>query len=70
MSADLVVVLATDHPERDEWVDQQARAEAGGDPGPYQGTLRIPPDGALVHAFGDAQMVAAVRERWAAMEHG
>jgi hypothetical protein len=51
----LVLVLATDHPERDEWVNERAAEEArkGGFPlAPYQGTVDLPfPSGARVHLF-------------------
>jgi hypothetical protein len=64
----IIVVLAEEHPERDAWVDEQARLEAGGDPGPYRGVLRIPPEGTLVHVFGDEAEVAAVRKHWEALQ--
>jgi hypothetical protein len=54
-----VVVLAKDHPERDGWVDDQARTAPPGDLVPisdetYQGRWRLPlPERTLVHVFAE-----------------
>jgi hypothetical protein len=52
-----VIVLATEHPERDEWVDEQARSAPPGHPVPisdetYQGVWIWPtPERPRVHLF-------------------
>jgi hypothetical protein len=51
----VVVVLATEHDERDEWVNRLAEAEIGRQPdgpslGPYQGVWANP-YGVRVHVF-------------------
>jgi hypothetical protein len=61
----IVVVLAADHPARDEWVDDRARDE-GAVPvsdATYRGRWRLPvPERTLVHVFADdatAEQLAA-----------
>jgi hypothetical protein len=65
----LVLVLATEHPDRDAWVDERAAEEArkGGFPlAPYQGTVDLPlPSGVRVHIFAIHDDATAARERWA-----
>lgn len=63
----VIVVLATEHPERDAWVDEQADAEAyfsGGTPGPYHGVHEAP-SGARLHVFGAEDEALALTEWWA-----
>ncbi len=69
MGVPYVVVLADEHPDRDEWVDEHARAAPGalveiGDE-TYQGLCRLPtPERPLVHLFADKGDVPAL------IEHG
>jgi hypothetical protein len=63
----IIVVLATEHPERDVWVDEQASAEASlsdDTPGAYHG-VHIAPSGAPLHVFGQADEVRALIHWWA-----
>lgn len=64
MTAALVAVLADEHPERDAWVDEQARAVPFDLGAPistatYMGVW-IVPDGATVHLFARREDVIAI----------
>ncbi len=65
LRAGIVVVLATEHADRDAWVDERAAEEVrrnGLPPGGYQGVWLWPPQapgapGVPVHLFTDARGV-------------
>lgn len=63
MRAAYIAVLAVDHPERDEWVDEQARAAAPGGltevcDRTYRGVWRLPsPERTPVHLFAEPDAV-------------
>lgn len=63
----LIVVLATEHPDEDPWVVEQAGIESdrsGLSLPPYQGKATMP-DGQEVHLYGDAEVADRAMTDWA-----